>query len=199
MRSLLLAILACFSLVGCAHVDRAEALAANRYDVMTDVEIARAAVREALGELHRVEGVDASTGAVTRGEPAFRSREERLSYEARVDRLIRARTYGQGPTLQLVRIRCDALQRTGWQGWPGDALKQRRACEYGDGAHSVHTLYKQPMLQRAWVEVMLDVIGDQSLSHEVRRKLDAVQRLGVEPYFFVVEAWETVEGFRPRG
>lgn len=198
MRSLAL-ILVSFSVVGCAHIDRAAASNVTVYGVMNDAEIARVAVQEALGELHQVQAVDADSGLVTNGQPAFRSRDERLDFERRVDEVVRARVYGQGPTLELVRIRCEALQRAGWEGWPGDASANRRACDYGDQAVTVHSLFKKPMLQRAYVEVLLGVVADADFTRHARARLVELSRVQVEPYVFVVETWERVEGFRPRG
>lgn len=198
MRSLAL-ILVSFSVVGCAHIDRAAASNVTVYGVMTDAEIARVAVQEALGELHQVEAVDADSGLVTHGRPAFRTRDERLDFERRVDEVLRARVYGQGPTLELVRIRCEALQRAGWEGWPGDASAHRRACDYGDQAVTVHSLFKKPMLQRAYVDVLLGVVDDADFARHARARLAELSRAQVEPYVFVVETWERVEGFRPRG
>lgn len=198
MRSLAL-ILVSFSVVGCAHIDRAQAENVTVYGVMSDQEIARAAVQEALGELHEVQAVDAQTGVVTAGRSAFRTREERLDFERRVDGLLRARIYGQGPTLELVKIRCEALQRAGWEGWPGDAASSRRACDYGEVAVTVHSLFKKPMLQRAYVDVLLGVVGDDAFAAHARARLAELAAGPVEPYLFVVGTWERIEGFRPRG
>jgi hypothetical protein len=186
-----------FTVVGCAHIDREQAMAATSYDVMTDAEIAHVAVAEALGELHQVESIDAD-GVVSSGRPAFTTREERLAYERRVDALIRAKIYGQGPTLQLVRIRCEQLHKAGWSSWPGDEHARRNACEYGDVATSVHSLFKKPLLHRAFVDLMLDSAADPILAGQVKRKLVQLERSGVEPYLFVVQQWERFEGFRPR-
>lgn len=183
--------------VGCAHVDRAQAVSANVYDVMSDAEVAKLAVHEALGELHQVQVVDAE-GVVTVGTPAFANREERLAFERRVDALVRAQVYGQGPTLELVRIRCEQLSRDGWAQWPGDELKHKRACEYGDVSMTVHSLFKKPLLQRALVELMLGVVKDDLFALRARNRLVQLQRTGIEPYLFIVERWERVEGFRPR-
>ncbi|MEW6432412.1 MAG: hypothetical protein AB1730_12970 [Myxococcota bacterium] len=198
MRSLLL-ILASLSAVGCAHIDRAQATNVTVYGVMSDAEIARVAVQEALGELHEVQAVDPDTGVVTAGRSAFHTREERLDFERRVDQLLRARIYGQGPTLELVRIRCEALQRAGWEGWPGDAAASRRACDYGEISMTLHSLFKKPMLQRAYVDVLLGAVDDAAFAAHARARLVELSQTPVEPYLFVVEAWERVEGFRPRG
>lgn len=183
---------------GCAHVDRTEALSANAFDVMSDAEIARTAIAEALGELHEVAAID-ELGVVTQGRAAFASRDERLSFERRVDAIVRAKIYGQGPTLQLVRIRCEQLHRAGWQAWPRNEGVALRACEYGDASVTLHSLFKKPLLQRAFVEVMLEAAEDPLLAGQVKRKLVRLERTGVEPYLFIVERWERVEGFRPRG
>jgi hypothetical protein len=198
MRSLPL-ILVSFWVVGCAHIDRAQAANVTVYGVMTDAEIARVAVQEALGELHEVQAIDADTGVVTRGASAFHSRQERLDFEARVDALVRARVYGQGPTLELVRIRCEALQHSGWAGWPADESAQRRACDYGEDSVTVHSLFKKPLLQRAYVDVLLGAVDDAAFAAHARSRLVELAHLQVEPYLFVVETWERVEGFRPRG
>ncbi|MCC6334653.1 MAG: hypothetical protein IT380_11800 [Myxococcales bacterium] len=198
MRALPLILLS-FAAVGCAHVDRAQATQVTLYEVMSDAEIARAAVEEALGELHEVQEIDAETGVVTRGQSAFRSRQERLDFERRVDALVRARVYGQGPTLELVRLRCEALQRTGWEGWSADADAHRRACDYGDEVVTLHSLFKKPLLQRAYVHVLLDAVGDVEFSRHARARLAELSRAPLEPYVFTVEAWERVDGFRPRG
>ncbi|MFT3707109.1 MAG: hypothetical protein QM817_05510 [Archangium sp.] len=196
MRSLTL--LALVTLAGCAHVDRTEALNANAFDVMSDAEIATAAISESLGELHQVAAIDAD-GIVVQGQAAFANREERLSFERRVDALVRSRVYGQGPTLQLVRIRCEQLHRAGWEAWPKNEGAQLRGCEYGDTSLTLHSLFKKPALQRAFIELMLDATNDPLLAGQVRRKLVRLERTGVEPYLFVVERWDRVEGFRPRG
>lgn len=183
---------------GCAHIDREQALAATSYDVMTDAEIAQTAIAEALGELHEVASID-SEGVVVQGHPAFTTREERLAYERRVDALVRARIYGQGPTMQLLRVHCERLQRSGWEAWPKDEGAHRLACEYGDASVTLHSLFKKPALQRAFVELMLETAADPLLAGQVKRKLVRLERTGVEPYLFIVERWERVEGFRPRG
>jgi hypothetical protein len=188
-------ILLSFTVVGCAHIDREQALAATSWDVMTDAEIARAAVAESLGELHQVDAIDAD-GVVVKGTPGFVTREERLAYEHRVDTIIRAQVYGQGPTLELVRIRCEQLQKAGWSSWPRDEGVRREACEYGEV--SMHSLFKKPMLQRAFVELMLQAAADPLLAGQAKRKLMALERTGVEPYLFIVQQWERFEGFRPR-
>jgi len=182
-----------FSLLACAHIDREQALAATPWDVMTDAEIARAAVAESLRELHQVDV--SADGVVVKGTPGFVTREERLAYEHRVDALIRAQVYGQGPTLELVRIRCEQLQKAGWSSWPGDKGVRREACEYGEV--SMHWLFRKPMLQRAFVELMLQAAADPLLAGQAKRKLMALERTGVEPYRFIVQQWERFEGFRP--
>lgn len=196
MRSPLL--LAFLLLTGCAHVDRSEALSANLFDVMSDAEIARAAIAEAVGELHEVSTIDAD-GVVVEGRAAFASRDERLTFERRVDAIVRAKIYGQGPTLELVRIRCEQLHRAGWVAWPRQQDLARRACEYGDASVTLHSLFKKPLLQRAFIEVMLEAAEDPLLAGQVKRKLVRLERTGVEPYLLMVERWDRVEGFRPRG
>lgn len=186
-----------FAVVGCAHIDRAQALAATPYDVMTDAEVANVAVAEALGELHQVSAIDAD--GVGSGRAAFATREERLSYERRVDQLIRAKIYGQGPTMELVRIHCEQLHQAGWASWPGDANARRNACEYGDVSMTVHSLFKKPLLHRAYVDLLLEVTHDSILSAHVKQRLLQLERTGVEPYLLAVERWDRVEGFRPRG
>ncbi len=191
-----LGILLSFTVVGCAHVNRDQALAATSYDVMTDAEIARAALAEAVGELHQVDAIDAD-GVVVSGVPGFGSHEERVAYERRVDALVRAQIYGQGPTLQLVRIACERLQKAGWSSWPRDEGRGT-ACDYGDVSMSLHSLFKKPMLQRAFVELLLTAAADPMLSSQVKHKLVQLERTGVEPYVFVVQRWEHIEGFRAR-
>lgn len=191
-------ILLSMTVVGCAHLDRAQALAATSYDVMTDAEVAHVAVAEALGELHQINAIDAD-GVVTSGRAAFATRLERLAYERRVDQIIRAKIYGQGPTLELVRIRCEQLHQAGWASWPGDANARRNACEYGDVSMTVHSLYKKPLLHRAFVDTLLEVTHDSVLSAHVKHRLLQLERTGVEPYLLMVERWDRVEGFRPRG
>lgn len=180
----------------CAHLDRQQTLSATMYDVMTDEEIANVALAEALGELHEVKAIDAD-GVVTQGRAAFTSRDERLVYERRVDAIIRAKIYGQGPTLQLVRIHCERLHKAGWASWPGDETARQRACESGEV--TVHSLFKKPLLQRAFVELMLEVTHDSVLTARVKHRLLQLERTGVEPYLLMVERWDRVEGFRPRG
>ncbi|MFZ5443461.1 MAG: hypothetical protein ACOZQL_25865 [Myxococcota bacterium] len=196
MRTLLTSILLSFSLVGCAHIDREQALAATSYDVMTDAEIARAAIAEATGELHQVATVDAD--GVASGRAAFSNREERLAFDRRVDALVRQRVYGQGPTLQLVRVRCEQLQKAGWASWPGDEASRRNACEYGDASVTIHSLFKKPQLHRAFLDLMLEAAADPILAGQVKRKLVELGRSGIQPYVLAVEQWERVEGFRAR-
>ncbi len=69
----------------------------------------------------------------------------------------------------------------------------------GDASVTVHSLFKKPALQRAFVELMLERAADPILAGQVKRKLVRIERTGVEPYLFIVERWERVEGFRPRG
>lgn len=197
MRNVVFGVL-CLTSLGCAHIDREQALAATMYDVMTDAEIADVAVAEALGELHQVSAID-SEGVVTSGRAAFKSSAERVAYERRVDAILRAKIYGQGPTLQLVRIHCEQLHKAGWAGWPGDELARRTACEYGDVSMTVHSLFKKPLLQRAFIDVLLQVTSDSILTAHVKRRLLQLERTGVEPYSLMVERWDRVEGFRPRG
>ena len=193
----LIGFLLSFTVVGCAHLDRAKTLSATAYDVMTDVEVANVAVAEALGELHQVQSIDAE-GVVTSGHAAFASRTERLAFERRVDSIIRAKIYGQGPTLELVRIRCEQLHQAGWASWPGDTTARRNACEYGDVSVTVHSLYKKPLLHRAYVDLMLEVTHDSILSSHVKHRLLQLEHTGVEPYVLAVERWDQIEGFRPR-
>lgn len=193
-----LGILFTFATLGCAHIDRAQALAATSYDVMTDAEVANVALAEALGELHQITAIDAD-GVVTEGRAAFTSRTERLAFERRVDQLIRAKIYGQGPTMQLVRIHCEKLHKAGWASWPGDELANRNACEYGDVSMTVHSLYKKPLLHRAFVDLLLEVANDSILTSRVKHRLLQLESTGVEPYLLMVERWDRVEGFRPRG
>jgi len=183
--------------VGCAHLDRAQAESVNRFDVATDAEIARYAVLEALGQLNEVEAVDPETGHAT-GHAAFASREERLSFDARVHRLFQQRTYGQGPTVQLVRVRCETLARTGWAAWPADAARADQACTPGD-VTSIHSLYRKAAMQRAYVEGLLEVVDDAGFARQTRETLTRIQQGRIEPYVIVVEAWEQLDGFRPRG
>lgn len=193
-----LGILLSFTVVGCAHLDREQALAATSYDVMTDAEIATVAIAEALGELHEVTAIDAE-GVVTEGRAAFASRTERLAFERRVEALLRAKIYGQGPALELVRLHCERRARAGWATWPRDERGRSAACEYGDVSLTVHSLFKRPMLQRALVDVLLEVAGDPLLAAKAQRRLLELERVGVEPYLLMVERWDRVEGFRPRG
>lgn len=198
MRNLLLPqILLSFAVVGCAHIDREQARAATSYDVMTDAEIARVAIAEATGELHQVDAVDAE-GMVVSGRAGFSSREERVAFDRRVDGLLRQKIYGQGPTLQLVRIRCEQLQKAGWASWPGDEAVRHNACEYGNATVSMHSLFKKPQLQRAFVDVMLEAAADPLLAGQVKRKLLKLEQGGIESYVFAIEQWERVEGFRAR-
>ena len=192
-----LSILLALTTLGCAHINREQALAATSYDVMTEAEIANVALAEALGELHEVTAIDAE-GFVTKGQAAFRSREERLAFERRVDQLVRARVYGQGPTLQLVRIRCEQLSRAGWASWPADEAARHNACEYGDVSMTVHSLFKKPQLHRAFIDLLLEVMSDSILSSHAKHRLLELERTGMEPYLLMVERWDRVEGFRPR-
>lgn len=187
-----------FFAIGCAHIDRAQAGSVNRFDVATDEEIARFAILEALGQVNEVVAVDPTTGRAT-GQAAFASRDERLTFDRRVHGLFQGRTYGQGPTVELVRIRCEKLARTGWAAWPADASRATHACTAGDAVTSIHTLYRKPALQRAYVEGLLEVVGDADFARRTRETLTDVQQGRIEPYVIVVEAWEQLDGFRPRG
>jgi len=191
------ALLLTFFAVGCAHIDRAQASGVNRFDVASDQEIARYALTEALGQLNDVVSVDADGRAV--GHAAFASREERLTFDARVHELLAKAIYGQGPSVELVHIHCQHLMRTGWAAWPGDTARNELACRTGDTVTSIHALYRKPMLQRAYVEALLDVVGDQDLARRTRDQLAEIQREGVQGYTIVVEAWDELDGFRPRG
>ncbi|MGV3619710.1 MAG: hypothetical protein ACO1OB_02775, partial [Archangium sp.] len=123
----------------------------------------------------------------------------RLAFERRVDGLLRKKIYGQGPTLELVRIHCELQQQAGWASWPADAAHTRNACTYGDSLVTLHSLFKKPLLQRAYVDALLAVADDPVLTWHAQRRMTEIQRAGVEPYLFIVENWERVEGFRPRG
>ena len=198
MRNALIALFFGFALVGCAHVDRQAALSANVFDVMSDAEIARLAVAEALGELHTVERIDAD-GTVVAGQAAFHSRDERLTYERRVEALLRAQVYGQGPALELLRKHCEQLQQTGWRAWPKDVSKLQSSCAYGDGSVTLHSTWKKPMLQRALLDVLVPLANDPMLQEHVVYRLAELAKKGVEPYRLAVERWDRIEGFRPRG
>jgi hypothetical protein len=193
MRSLLL--LSLFA-TGCAHLNQAPA-PVSVFATMSDAQVARLAVQEALGELHQVAAVDADGFA--QGHAAFASRDDRLAFEGRIDSLLRERIYGQGPTLNLVRLACEGQQQAGWADWPADRAANRRACDFGDDLVTVHSLFKKPMLQRAFVDVLLRVVADPAFATHARERLTSLQSVGVEPYTLVVEAWDRIEGFRPRG
>jgi hypothetical protein len=198
MRALLPCLLS-LTAVACAHLDRAQLEEVTVYRVMDDREIARVAVLDALGELHEVQAVDAARGVVTRGRPAFRSREERLDFDRRVDGLLRARIYGQGPALELLRLRCEAALRGEWGEWRWTPSATRRACDPSDVAVTLHSLYRKPRLQRAYVEVLLGVVDDAAFAQHARERLAQLSDAELEPYHFELSAWERLEGFRPRG
>ena len=75
---------------------------------------------------------------------------------------------------------------------------RRNACEYGNATVSMHSLFKKPQLQRAFVDVMLEAAADPLLEGQVKRKLLKLEQGGVEAYVFAIEQWERVEGFRAR-
>jgi hypothetical protein len=194
MRTTALALLVISS--GCATVPRQ---APSRFDALSDQEIARLAVREALGQLHVVEDVDAASHQVRRGTSAFANREERLAFEARLDQALRSKLTGQAPVLDQLSQACSDLQRQQLDVWPGERLKTQSQCLWADDSLSLHTLWKKPRLHRIYLDRLLEVVDDPDFTEQTRYRFKVASRKPHEGYVFKLGAWDFVEGFRVRG
>lgn len=171
----------------------------TRFDSLDDKEIARLAVREALGELHVVEAIDAVSSEVRRGTPAFANRDERLAYDARLEQALRSQLTGQAPVLDQLSAACAFQQKKGFAVWPRESLKAQALCTWADASVSLHSLWKKPRLHLIYLNTLLDVVGDPDFTIKVLNKFDAISSQPREGYVFKLGAWDTVEGFRTRG
>lgn len=185
-----------FALVatGCATTQKH-----SRFDAMDDREIARLAVKEALGELHAVEVVDAESSTVTRGTPAFANRDEKVAYDARLEAALRSKLTGQAPVLDQLSAQCLFQQKKGFKVWPKEELKAQAMCTWADASVSLHSLWKKPRLHLIYLNTLLDVVGDPEFTIQTLNKFDQQSEKPREGYVFKLGAWDAVEGFRTRG
>lgn len=190
-----LALALAFLAAGCATTQKP----ASRFDALDDAEIARLAVREALGELHQVEVVDAESQEVKRGTPAFANREERLAYDARLEAALRSKLTGQAPVLDQLAAQCTFQQKKGFKVWPKEELKAQAMCAWADASVSLHSLWKKPRLHLIYLNTLLDLVNDPEFTIQTLNKFDAQSEKPREGYVFKLGAWDSVEGFRPRG
>jgi hypothetical protein len=171
----------------------------SRFDDLDDAEIARIAVHEALGELHTVEAIDQDSGEVQLGVPAFASHDERVAFEARLDKAIRSRLTGQAPVLDQLADRCEYQQKKGFEVWPREQFKQRAECSWADASVTIHSLWKKPRLHLVYLNTLLDVVGDPEFAIRSLDQFDALSKRPREGYVFKIGASDYLEGFRPRG
>ena len=171
----------------------------SRFDDMDDAEVARIAVREALGELNQVEVIDAASGEVQRGVAAFANREERVAFDARLDKAIRSKLTGQAPVLDQLAEACAFQQKRGYDVWPREQFKHQAECSWSDASVSLHSLWKKPRLHLVYLNTLLDVVNDPDYSIHVLYRFDVVSKMPREGYVFKIGSWDTLEGFRPRG
>lgn len=172
---------------------------ATRFDGLDDKEIARLAVREALGELHIVEDVDQVSQEVVRGTPAFATREERLAFDARLEAALRSKLTGQAPVLDQLTEACAFQQKKGFAVWPKETFKAQAMCAWSDASVSLHSLWKKPRLHLVYLNTLLDVVNDPEFTIQVLNKFDKLSSQKREGYVFKLGAWDSVEGFRTRG
>jgi hypothetical protein len=172
---------------------------ASRFDQLDDQEIARLAVREALGELNQVEVIDPLSGEVQRGVPAFADRDERIAFDARLDHALRSKLTGQAPVLDQLAEACAFQQKRGFEVWPRDAFKQQAQCAWADASVTLHSLWKKPRLHLVYLNTLLDVVNDPDFSIHALYRFDVLSRKPREGYVFKIGAWDYLEGFRPRG
>ena len=177
----------------CATTSNGSAI---RYDRLDDKEIARLAVREALGELHAVQDIDQASQEVLRGTPAFATREDRLAYDARLEQALRSRLTGQAPVLDQLTEACAFEQKKGFAVWPKETFKAQALCTWSDASVSIHSLWKKPRLHLVYLNTLLDVVNDPEFTILVLNKFDAISKKPREGYVFRLGAWDTVEGFR---
>ena len=173
--------------------------AATRFEALDDKEIARMAVKEALGELHVVEDIDQVSQEVRRGVPAFANREERIAFDARLEQALRSKLTGQQPVLDQLTAACAFAQKKGFAVWPKETFKAQSMCEWSDASVSLHSLWKKPRLHLVYLNTLLDVVNDPDFTIQVLNKFDALSNKPREGYVFKLGAWDSVEGFRTRG
>lgn len=173
--------------------------AAARFDALDDKEIARLAVREAMGELHVVQDIDQVSQEVRRGTPAFTTREERIAYDDRLEQALRSVLKGQAPVLDQIAASCAFQQKKGFAVWPGESLKARALCTWDDASVSLHSLWKKPRLHLVYLNALLDVVNDPEFTLQTLNRFDAMSNRPREGYVFKLGAWDVVEGFRTRG
>jgi hypothetical protein len=172
---------------------------ATRFDDLDDQEIARLAVKEALGELHVVEDVDQVSLEVRRGTAAFANRDERLAFDARLDGALRSKLTGQAPVLDQLAAACAFQQKKGFAVWPRETFKAQAMCAWSDASVSLHSLWKKPRLHLVYLNTLLDVVNDPEFTIEALNKFDKLSNQKREGYVFKLGAWDSVEGFRTRG
>ncbi len=154
---------------GCATVRPAS--------VLTDDQVSAVVEKEALGEL---------------GEGAFKSRDERLAFDAHAEVLVR-RALEVGPrsdlpVLEALRLRCEQ-----------DLAATRADCSWVDQGLTLHSLWKKPRLNRLYVSAVKVGAGKADQVPDLVLKLSAVDSQPKETFTYQVEAFEYVEGYRPRG
>ena len=171
---------------------------ASRFEDLDDQQVARIAVREALGELNQVQVVDAA-GEVQLGQPAFTHHDERVAFEARLDRAIRSRLKGQAPVLDQLAEACAFQQKKGYEVWPRDSFKQQAQCSWADASVTLHSLWKKPRLHLVYLNTLLDVVNDPDFSIHSLYRFDVLSKKPREGYVFKLGASDYLEGFRPQG
>jgi hypothetical protein len=181
---------------GCATTRNS---AGTRFDGLDDKDIARMAVKEALGELHVVEDIDEVSQEVLRGIPAFANREERLAFDARLEQALRSKLTGQAPVLDQLTEACAFEQKKGFAAWPRESLKAQSMCSWADASVNLHSLWKKPRLHLIYLNTLLDVVNDPEFTLQVLNKFEDVSNAPREGYIFKLGAWDSVEGFRTRG
>ena len=137
---------------------------ATRFEDLDDKDIARMAVKEALGELHVVEDI----------EPV--SHEERLAFDARLEQALRGKLTGQQPVLDQLTAACAFAQKKGFAVWPKETFKAQSMCEWSDASVSLHSLWKKPRLHLVYLNTLLDVVNDPDFTIQVLNKFDARTR-----------------------
>jgi hypothetical protein len=80
-----------------------------------------------------------------------------------------------------------------------EAVARSRRCAWVDEAPSLHALFKKPALQREYLELLLLEIDALAERVDARERFSRLANVTLEPYRFKLEAWEYLEGFRPRG
>ena len=142
--------------------------------------------------------VDAA-GEVQLGQPAFTHHDERVAFEARLDRAIRSRLKGQAPVLDQLAEACAFQQKKGYEVWPRDSFKQQEQCSWADASVTLHSLWKKPRLHLVYLNTLLDVVNDPDFSIHSLYRFDVLSKKPREGYVFKLGASDYLEGFRPQG